>query len=187
MEPSELLRIVSDVLESMRLKYLVTGSMATILYGEPRYTNDIDIVVDLPLGRSEELCRHFPQSQYYLDKTAVRDAVQNKDQFNILHPSSGLKVDMMILGNTEFDQARLDRRRRLQAGDDCRPYFASPEDVILKKLEFYKIGGSEKHLRDIAGVLKISSTQIDRGYIQDWAKKLDLEDVWKQFKDQSGL
>ncbi len=181
MELFDLLRYVAKALDQLGLRYLVTGSMATIYYGEPRFTNDIDIVLALPPGKVAEFCKAFPAPDFYVSEEAVRQAVAEGHSFNIIHPESGLKVDMIIPRNTSFDQSRFMRRKRVKplSGDDTEISFASIEDVIIKKMDFYREGGSEKHLRDIAGVLKISGTQVDRAYISEWAAKLGLESIWQ--------
>ena len=103
-----------------------------------------------------------------------------RGQFNVIHPRSGLKVDFMVSGDSPLDRSRFLRARRLSPGPDFQASFSSPEDVILKKMEFYQEGRSEKHLRDIAGVLKVSGDQIDRSYIEDWVSRLALEEVWQE-------
>ena len=91
MEPSELLRFVVSVLERLGLRYFVTGSTATIFYGEPRFTNDIDIVVELPAERVDEFCRQFPEDDFCVSTAAADAAVERHSMFNIIHPRSGLK------------------------------------------------------------------------------------------------
>ena len=117
MEPSELLRYMTEVLERLGLRYFVTGSTVTIFYGEPRFTNDIDIVVDLPETRIDEFCRQFLPADFYLSEAAVRDAVRRKAQFNIIHPASGLKVDVMVPPATRFNQSRFQRARRVRPAE----------------------------------------------------------------------
>lgn len=179
MEPSELLRIVVGALERLELPYLVTGSMATIFYGEPRYTNDIDVVVQLPNHKVNALCRAFQPPDYYVSDEAARMAVEQGGQFNIIHSSSGLKVDVFVARNDAFDKSRFARATRIRPADDFDASFASTEDVIIKKMEYFREGGSEKHLRDITGVLRVSGEQIDHAYIANWASRLGLEAVWK--------
>src|SRR4030042_1751245 len=108
----------------------------------------------------------------------MKDAIRNQVQFNIIHPSSGLKVDVIIRKDTEFDRSRFSRVRRIQPAESYQANFASPEGVIIKKMEYYKEGGSEKHLRDITGILKVSGEDIDRAYIDRWAQRLDLIEIW---------
>lgn len=178
MEPSELLRLTARKFEQMGIPYLVTGSMATIAYGEPRLTNDIDVVADLRPGQVAAFCAAFPEPEFYCPPSYVADAVRKKFQFNILHPESGLKIDVIIATDSTFDRARLSRAVLLQEGPDFAAWFASPEDVILKKLEYYREGGSEKHIRDVLGVLKIRGDRVDRTYIAEWANRLELTEEW---------
>jgi hypothetical protein len=178
MEPSDLLRLVAHKLEELGIPYLVTGSTATIAYGEPRLTNDIDVVADLRPGQVDAFCAAFPGPEFYCPRDYVADAVRKKFQFNVLHPESGLKIDVIIATDSDFDRARLSRAVRLQEGPDFAAWFASPEDVIVKKLEYYREGGSEKHIRDILGVLKIRGDRVDRAYIAEWASRLGLTTEW---------
>ena len=152
----------------------MTGSTATIAFCEPRFTNAIDIVLDLPAEQIDSFCRLFPESDFCLSRQAASSAVRLKSQFNVIHPASGLKVDFMVLAPSEFNTSRLLRGRDLPALDDRLVRFASPEDVILMKLKYYKEGGSEKHLRDIRSVLEIQGDKIDRQYIVEWAATLSV-------------
>jgi hypothetical protein len=181
MEQFELLHHVVGALERIGLRYFVTGSMATIFFGEPRFTNDIDIVVDLPADRIAELCAAFPAPEFYLSEETVWRAVSRCGQFNVIHPSSGLKVDMMVPADSSFNQSRFTRMKRVRPAPDFDAAFSSPEDVILKKMESYRDGGSEKHLRDIAGVLKISGDRLDRAYITEWADRMGTSEIWETF------
>jgi hypothetical protein len=179
MEQDELLRRVIETLERLRLPYLVTGSIATILYGEPRFTNDIDVVVQLPPRAVAALVEAFPAPEFYADVEQISDAIARRSQFNVIHPASGLKVDFLIPAMDAFDRSRFARARRVRPALELEASFAAPEDVILKKLQYYAEGGSEKHLRDIAGILRISPAEVDRGYVADWAKRLGLSEVWE--------
>jgi len=182
MEQSELLRYFTTVLEQLGLRYFVTGSVATIFFGEPRFTNDIDIVVDLPEPQISGFCMAFPSADFYLSEEAVRSAVSRKSQFNVIHPASGLKVDVMVPREDAFNRSRFARVKHVRPAPDYDAVFASPEDVILKKLEYYREGRSEKHLRDIAGILKVSGKQIDLTYVNDWSSRLGLTDVWEKVR-----
>ena len=185
MEPFDLLRHATGVLETMRLRYFVTGSTATIVYGEVRFTNDIDIVVDLPEGKVVNFCRQFPSVQFYVSTEAALDAVRTRGQFNIIHPESGLKIDVIIPVENSFNDSRFARARRIEAGNNLDVFFASPEDAIIKKLEYYQMGGSEKHLRDIAGILKINQSRLDLEYINKWASALGVAEVWDMARKSS--
>jgi len=185
MDQSELLGRTVSVLERLGLRYFVTGSMATIFFGEPRFTNDIDIVVDLPASRMQEFCAAFPSPDFYLSEETVRRAVSRRGQFNIIHPASGLKVDVMVPADSPFNRSRFLRAEKVRPSPDFDATFSSAEDVILKKMEAYREGGSEKHLRDIAGVLRISGASLDRDYIGDWADRMGTSEIWQEILKRS--
>lgn len=178
MNQAELLGKLSQVLEDLGIQYLITGSVATIAYGEPRFTNDIDVVVRLFPFQVDGFCAAFPASDFYLSPETVREAVERRSQFNIIHPTSGLKIDVMVADTSDFNESRFARGRRLQVAPETEVDFASPEDVIIKKLTFYREGGSDKHLRDIRGVLAVMGDEIDRSYIDQWVLKLGLTAEW---------
>jgi hypothetical protein len=177
-DPFDLLKVVSDVCKRLGIRYVTVGSMATITYGEPRFTNDIDILLDLSPDTIDEFCSSFPDSDYYLSRAAVETAVRNRRQFNIIQTKESLKVDC-ILPASPFDEGQLSRGVIHQVRDDLRAVFAAPEDVILKKLDYYRLGESDKHLRDIAGVLRVSGDQIDRAYIERMAAQLGVTEAWQ--------
>jgi len=179
MEQYDLLKHLVNAFESLGIQYFVTGSIASIFYGEPRFTNDIDVVADIREAHISGLLKLFPDDEFYISEDAVRDAIKHKHQFNIIHPASGLKIDVIISKKEAFDNSRFERIKRISPIEDTQVNFASPEDVIIMKMRYYKGGESEKHLRDITGMLKISDDIIDREYIEKWVEKFDLEDIWK--------
>ena len=182
----ELLQKVVEVLERLRIRYFVTGAIASAAYGEPRLTNDIDIVAAMREEHIPGLLEAFPLGDFYVSEEAMKEAIQHQGQFNIIHPSSGLKIDVIIRKDSEFDRSRFSRIHRLQPAESYQANFASAEDVIIKKMEFYKEGGSEKHLRDITGILKVSGKEIDHDYIADWAKRLNLTEIWDAIRKRLG-
>jgi len=178
MEPFELLSLLVRKLDELRIGYFVTGSMATIAYGEPRFTNDIDIVIALQPAQVTQFCEAFPFPDFYVSDEAVRTAIQDRRQFNIIHPASGLKIDCIIPKDEDFERSRQSRTVRLPVAQGVDVTFASPEDVIVRKMQYYHAGGSDKHLRDIAGMLKVLGERIDRPYIVNWADRLAVRDIW---------
>jgi hypothetical protein len=177
-DPFDLLKVVADLCDLLGIRYVTVGSLAGIAYGEPRFTNDIDVVIDLSAPLISEFCNFFPGSDYYLSRSEVEIAVRDRRQFNIIHTKTSLKVDC-ILPASAFDRAELMRGARKRVRNDFEAVFAAPEDVILKKLEYYKLGESENHLRDIAGVLKVSGDQLDMAYIEHTATQLGVTEVWQ--------
>ena len=184
MTQDELLRHVVGVLESLKLRYFVTGSIASIYYGEPRLTNDIDVVVDLPEQIVPEFCAAFSGDEFYLSDEAAIRAIRKYGTFNILHPSSGLKIDVIVPEKTLFNHHRFQRTKRVQAADGLESSFSSAEDVIVMKMEFFRQGGSDKHLRDITGILKLSGDRLDTDYIENWADQMGLETIWRTLRSR---
>ncbi len=112
------------------------------------------------------------------------EAIRHQTQFNIIHPASGLKIDVIIRRDTPFDRSRLSRARRIHPAPSYRANFAAPEDVIIKKMEYDSQGGSEKHLRDITGMILTSGDEIDRDYIERWAGTLGLTEIWRAIQSR---
>lgn len=179
----DLLIKIAHCFNHLNIPYFVTGSIASIAYGESRFTNDIDIVADIKREHIPQLMKCFPEDEYYLSEESIKNAIYYRVQFNIIHPESGLKVDVVIKKMGEFDKTRFSRVNSFKM-DDVAVNFASPEDVILKKMEYYKMGGSEKHLRDIMGMIKISSELINFEYVEAWVSKLHLTEIWETIKSR---
>lgn len=186
MGPHELLEKVSQIFESLGIEYVVTGAVAAIFYGEPRLTNDIDIVASIEKKDIPALLRSFPEDEFYLEREHIEDAIEKGRQFNIIHPASALKIDIMIKKDTPFDQSRFSRARTISPAGSYKARFASPEDVIIKKMDFYKSGGSEKHLRDIAGIIRVSGPELDLDYVSRWADLLGLTEIWQEIRKKTG-
>ena len=184
MEQDELLRHVLDVLEAQGIAYMLVGSMASGVYGEPRMTQDIDIVVELRSNQAAKLCEAFPAPKYYVSEKAAREAVATGGQFNVIHPASGNKIDFMIARRDAWGRSEIGRRRREQIFPNRLGYAAAPEDVIVAKLLYYKEGGSEKHLRDIAGMMQVSGDEIDTAYVDHWTRQLGLTAQWQAVLDR---
>jgi hypothetical protein len=185
-EQDELLRHVVDILEEQGITYLLVGSLASGVYGEPRLTHDIDVVVDLRTDQIARLCDAFPAADYYVSQQAAREAVARGGQFNVIHPASGNKIDFMITRRDAWGRSQLSRRRQEQILPGRSGYTAAPEDVIIAKLWYYQDGGSEKHLRDIAAMLQVSGDEIDKEYIDRWVRQLGFTVEWQAVLDRLG-
>jgi len=180
MAPDELLRELVVALEALEIPYAIAGSIASIAYGEPRATMDIDVVMDLEPDDVSRLGDRLRPKSFVVDEVAATQAVSERGQFNILHPSSGFKIDVFVMGDT-IEQSQIRRRRRLPALPDLEASFSPPEEVILKKLQYFEAGGSDKHLRDIAAMLEISAEEIDQEWITEQAAELGLLELWENF------
>ncbi len=180
MRQIELLRLVLDALERLEIPYAVVGSYASGAWGEPRMTRDIDIVIRLLPAQVDLLCAVFPADEFYVSREAANDAVQRNGQFNVIHPSSGNKIDFMIIGVSDWSIKQLERRKKVEFEPTTIGFVAAPDDVILGKLIYYRDGGSDKHLRDIAGILTTSGDMVDRDYVSEFAAKFGVADVWQR-------
>ncbi len=178
MEPTDLLHKVVDVLEKQGIAYMVVGSTASIAYGVRRFTADIDIVVDLSAKQAAALCDAFPMPEYYVSREAAQEAVRLRRQFNVIHPASGMKVDLFLARTDAWGKSQIARRQRVLILPDLNGYMARPDDIIISKMIFYKEGGSEKHLRDITGIVKERPEDVDRAYIERWTEELGLKETW---------
>jgi hypothetical protein len=183
MEQSELFRYAVRELERLAIQYAVVGSWGSSVYGEARFTQDIDIVLELPERLIPDFCAAFPSPDFSLSPAAVSDAVRRRFQFNVLHPESGGKIDFILVRRDAWHQAQLARRRQLEfrsGSESFKGYAAAPEDVILGKLWYYAEGGGDRHLRDISGILRVTGPGVDRSYVERWAQALGYLDVWEQ-------
>jgi hypothetical protein len=184
MEQSELLVFLCRHLENIGVRYFITGSQATIAYGEPRFTNDIDVVVALDETTCDMFCDGFPEPEFYFNRETARQECLRQGMFNIIHPDSGQKIDVVIAKHNSYDQSRLERGVKIPIADSCFAIFSSPEDIVLQKMKWYRMGGGERHLRDIVGVLKIQSRAFDFTYVSHHAKNLGLEDLWQEVQGE---
>ena len=142
-------------LEQLEIPYAIVGSFASGVWGESRFTQDIDILVELKPHDVPSLCAAFPSKDFYVSESAANEAVARHGQFKVIHPTSGNKIDFMVAGSSTWVQAQLQRCKRIPFFPDQDGAVAAAEDVILGKLVYYHEGGSDKHLRDIAGILEI--------------------------------
>jgi hypothetical protein len=180
MSQSELLKTVIHVLDEVNIAYMVTGSIASSLQGEPRSTHDIDLVVDIRISDIATLVQAFPSPDYYLDVEMIRAAIHRHSMFNLLDVKQGEKVDFWILTTDPFDQSRFARRYRERLfGMEFQ--VSQPEDTILAKLRWAKMaGGSEKQFRDALRVYEVQFEHLDVSYLEYWVRQLALETLWQQ-------
>ncbi len=175
------MNFIVDSLDRHAIPYAVTGSHASSIYGENRFTNDVDVVIELhSLKLLDQLLADFPEGTFYVSDVGARHAVEHGGQFKIIHEDSSQKVDLIVPERGNDWPNQLTRRAEIEVEASRKIWFVSAEDLILKKLDFYREGGSEKHLRDIAGTLRISPDKVDVGYVTEWARKLGLEEIWNQ-------
>ncbi len=175
------LRDTTNRLQSAGIEYYLVGSLAAMQYGRPRFTNDIDIVAQIQASQINAFEKLFDIEEYYCPpKEVITDEVIRGGMFNLIHQSSGVKIDIVPLKRTEFAASEFSRRRKVEVLPGLDVYIASAEDIILKKLDYYREGGSDKHLTDIRGIL--AETEVDRAYLQTWVAKLGLSNEWTKIE-----
>jgi hypothetical protein len=179
-EPVEVTLKVTGVFEKLGVPYLIGGSLASTLYGMVRTTQDSDIVAEMRLEHLKPFVSAL-QDEFYVDDEMIADSIQQYASFNIIHRETLFKVDVFIPAPRPFLQSQLARaQRQVFAFDtEASAKFASPEDTILSKLEWYRMGGevSERQWRDILGVLKTRAGELDLAYLQKWANELKVNDL----------
>lgn len=171
----EVLRIVIKRLESAGIRYMITGSIATNFYSTPRMTRDIDMVIELEVKETEKFLSLFIDD-FYLDKGTIKEAIEINQNFNIIHREGIIKVDFII--RTEYRKLEFERRRSILF-EGMNLHVTSPEDLILSKLYWAKESFSETQLRDIRNLLK-TVPDMDMDYVEEWKRKLELEEVYKE-------
>lgn len=176
--PDELTIFVQR-LESIGAPYMVTGATAAILYGQPRVTNDLDIVLSLDDSTRQLLLSAFPESDFYVPPESVIQAEQARSQrghFNLIHLESGYKADVYLTGSDPLHAWALPLRRHLSWSDGLSIAVAPPEYVVIRKLEFYREGGSAKHPLDIRSIRGV--TGLDEAILKPWLERRGLTSVW---------
>lgn len=180
MPEPELLSVFVQRLNRVQARYMIGGSVAAILYGEPRLTHDIDFVLFLRKTEIPKLVEAFPETDFYLPPVEVIETEIRREcrgHFNVLHVESGLKADFYPSGHDELHLWAMERARNMEFGSEP-VVVAPPEYVIVRKLEYFREGGSTKHLRDIQSICEL--TRINTTNLELWIRKLGLEEEWKK-------
>lgn len=175
-DPRHLLASIAKILNDLKIPYVVTGGMAVLIWGRPRFTADIDIAIELKIkdiNLLKDALSALGKSNY-IDKDMMKDAISNRGEFNFIHGDSGIKVDFWVLQNDPFKISRMERKIEKEIAGE-KIYFISPEDLIISKLQWRKISPSSRHMEDIESIMKISGDILDKNYLKFWIEKLDLE------------
>ncbi len=179
-EPDLSLLFVRPLYE-LEIRYIISGSVAAILYGEPRLTHDVDLIIYLRHEEIARLVEMFPEPDYYMPPADIISGEMTREtggHFNIIHNDTGFKADIYLSGSDEFHAWAFRHARRIEyKGHPLQ--VAPPEYVIVRKLEYYREGGSEKHLRDVRAMLAVSKEELKSSEIIDWIRRFQLEEEWK--------
>lgn len=179
-ETTRITLLVTNTLERLGIRYAVGGSLASSLHGVMRSTIDVDIVADVSPEHIPLLAAALSK-EFYADEEMMRDAVKHRSSFNLIHYDTAFKVDIFIRKLRPFDQMQLERRRIsiIATEPEESVYVVSPEDIVLSKLEWYRMGGeiSDRQWRDILGVMKVREGELDLEYLRKWAVELNVGDL----------
>jgi hypothetical protein len=182
------LRLVLESLEAAGVEYLIGGAIAEWAWGEPRSTQDLDIVIKLPVKAAGRLSRELEKRNMLIPVDIILDAIVEDRAdipLNAIHLYSGLKADLYLMRDGDLlRQSAFQRRVRVDYGPPIgKVYVHSPEDLILYKLMYLGLSGQPKHARDIAAILRAKKNSLDLGYIEEWVARLGLGTVWKEMLD----
>lgn len=184
MTTQKFLNQIAGVLNELKIPYIVAGGLAVSVWGRPRHTADVDIVIELDSVRStkeliSELKKIFPKS--YSDEDMAIDAYKRKSEFNLVEPEYGLKADFFVSNQSDLQRTQIQRGKDIEI-DGKKVRFVSPEDLIISKLLWFREGQSTRQLEDIRSVVDIQE-KLDQKYIDQWIEELDLQVEWRALKD----
>lgn len=175
--PLDLLRTVVEILDDLGVPYALGGSIASSFIGEPRSTVDVDVAIRLEAELVDDLLRRAGAS-FYLPEEAARRAIEAHESFNLLDTETAMKVDLFVVGDSLLDRMQIERRIPVQVpGFLTALWVTSPEDQVLRKLAWFRSGGSvsDRQWRDVVGILRVQAPTIDVAYLQRTALEVDLD------------
>lgn len=184
MRPTDLIAVFAPRFDAAGIEWMIAGGVASIVYGEPRLTQDLDIVARIAPGDAERFARQFPEPEFYCAPPEVIAAEASREEsghFNVLHNATGARADVYLAGRDTLSRRGLDDRRVVELMGRRTP-IAPPEYVILHKLLFRRQGASERHLRDIRAMLRVLGDSVDVAALARDAGGLGLADQWREME-----
>ena len=179
------------VFQRIGISYYISGSVASSTYGLARATLDVDVVADMKASHVAEFVSRL-KADYYADPDVIHQAIVSGSSFNLIHLQTMIKIDVFILRNQAYDQRAFERKTvdHLEEGSSAAEFcFATPEDVILNKILWYRMGNqiSEKQWQDIIGVIKVQNKKLDKTYLLQWADSLGIRDLLNKAVSESEI
>ncbi len=177
-EPLTVALLVGETLDALGIPWLVVGSVASSLHGIPRSTQDVDLVADLQ-AKHVTLLVSALEDRFYVDSDAVMDAVNRRTSCNLIHLETMTKVDIFAMKGDAWSRSEMERRQHFEIQPGVRLPVASPEDIVLQKLAWFRKGGgvSERQWRDVVGVLRVRGDDINLEYLRETATRESLTEL----------
>ena len=183
--PSSVITRFAALLDEAGVPYMLTGSFASGIHGQPRASHDIDFVIAPTLGGLEKLLALLPEDKFYVSREAALDAYGRESLFNVVDMASGWKVHFICRKSRPFSLGEFERRQ-LQEIEGRQIFVTSAEDALLSKLEWSKLTESERQREDAAGIVSIQRDDLDTDYIEKWASELGLKAQWQKVRALAG-
>jgi len=180
----DVFRRIQAALEAADIPYMVTGSFASSIHGEPRASKDNDIVISPTQEKLAAFIDQFPSDRYYAVKEDALEALAGGYMFNIIDFESGWRIDFIFLKTRPFSQEEFSRRKEEDLGG-LKLTVATPEDVLIAKLEWAKLGQSERQMEDAASIIRIKGDGLDVSYVERWVRELNLDEQWQAAKHRA--
>jgi hypothetical protein len=173
---------VVEELRKLNIQYMLTGALAVNYHGKPRMTHDIDIVVMITIDDIQKI-RELFEKNFFVDEYSISSALEEVSMFNIVHKETGFKVDFWILKSDEYSQESFERRKwyPYQGTEIC---LATPEDMIITKLEWYKMSDIDKHYFDALGIYRVQKGELGMEYISKWCERKSIGELWEELKKE---
>ena len=182
-------KVVKDF-EELGVAYHIGGSLASSAFGIARATLDVDIVADIKLKQLPSFVESLKE-EFYMDAETICDAIKRHSSFNLIHFETMFKVDVFVLKNRNFDRQAFLRRiqRPVSESGLLQLFFATPEDIILNKLEWFKRGGeiADRQWNDVIGVMKVQGAELDTSYLKQWAEELGISNLLEKAFNDAGI
>ena len=169
------LKIACEGLEKANIPYMLTGSFAANFYAVPRMTRDIDIIIQIFESDMDQFVEAF-EKHFYLDRRAIKDAVEYRRMFNIINVDTAFKIDFIILKNSSYRQVEFQRKQRV-IFNGVEVWIVSPEDLIISKLDWARDSMSEMQMRDVKNLL-VTLKNLDKAYLDQWIQTLKLDAIY---------
>jgi hypothetical protein len=186
MSTSQVFQRITSALDQAGIAYMLSGSFASAYYGAPRSTQDIDLVIAGTPAQVRAFIQSLPSDEYYADLDAALEAHKRQSLFNVIDLATGWKIDLIIRKSRAFSQEEFRRRQRVNL-QDLPLFVASAEDIVVAKLEWSKLAQSQRHVEDVAGILRLRWESLDRPYLERWVVELGLKKEWDEARRVAGI